>query len=493
MKDIAIYICALMIVLLSGCTDYLDVKPKNIVVLKTTKDVHNLMESYLYGIERVGSWTDQGVKVDGRTIKFPYTPAVTVNLSLYADNFKMDKLPEHINYCMRYYGEEYYSCSKWENIDYTDGLWSSFYSNIGFFNIVIDALNKNSDRTSDKYKETFCESKMLRTLMFFNIMKNFAPYSNAEYGIPINTDPNGLNPTARNTQEEVYEFLISELKSVQDLDFEPRDFNVFYSRNTLAALFAQIYWFKAESAAKEATDWDNAAKNACEAIEGKQLNDTASKLEDLFKCGNSVGVNINNPSCLVILSNAAPNKNNLYAFWGGSSDHYLPASDDLVSLYDENDIRREAYFDEDMKVTKWKPNWTVSNKVQFWRVADLHLIAAEAYARAGENELAENYLNTFKQSRIPDYTTYEGGDVLGEILNERRKEFCFEFGRRWTDLKRFNKGFTRKAIMDLDEDDKDGKREVEYSLNDDDYHFAFPIPLKTELGVNGNIDQNPGW
>lgn len=489
MKKIKIYICSLVLLSLFACNDYLDVKPKNMISLETMDDIKSLMSSYFYGISGDnGSWTKHAVKLDNKSVFFPYNIDVTTNFMFYADDVVMKDVP-NVSYTWNYYERAYYQGVEWKAYDFSSKFWNETYHNIGYFNLVLDALKKIDEKSSNKYLEVYCEAKMLRTLMFFNILKFYAPYDKDKYGIPITTSSVAIEGVARSTQTQVYNFLIDELSSIKELDFNSTAWNVFYSKEKLSALFAQLYWFKAESAAKEEADWKNAADYANEVLKGKTLANSSEKLKDLFK-GKSKGFESNNPFSLLIVSNGRQTTNNLYAPWGTGSNN-IPTVPEFASLYASNDIRIEAFFNEDMQVEKWAPSWTVKNIIPLWRLADLKLIAAEAYARQGDNTNAAKYLNEFKQSRIPEYTIYPGNDILDEILRERRKEFCFEFGSRWIDLKRINKGFTRRGLSDKITNSEE--REIDFVLEDGDYRFALPIPQDSELNVNNKIEQNPGW
>ncbi len=471
-----------------SCNDYLDVKPKNFISLETMAEVKSLMSSYFYGITNTNSsWRTDAVTLDGKPVFFPYNTYVTTNFMFYADNIVMKHMP-NLFYVWRYYENSYYQATEWMGYDVSTLLWNEYYQNIGYFNLVLDALEKIEDKSTEEYKEVYCETKMLRTLMYFNLLKFFAPYDNDKYGLPLTTDSEATEGTARSTQTEIYKFLLDELNAIEVLDFNPTAWNVFYSKKKLAALYAQIYWFKAESAAKESEDWQYAAEYAKKVLEGKTLVNTAGNLKDIFK-SKSRGFELNNPYCLLIVSNGRAVVSNFFAPWGFAGD--IPLDTEFASLYDVHDIRIDAYFNDNMQVFKWSPSYSARNVVPLWRIAEFQLIIAEAYARMGENANAVSYLNAFKQSRIPGYPGYQGSDLLDEIIKERRKEFCFEFGSRWIDLKRMNKGFSRIAISaDIPSTEN---REVEFTLQDGDYRFALPIPLSSELSVNNKLEQNPGW
>jgi len=111
------------------------------------------------------------------------------------------------------------------------------------------------------------------------------------------------------------------------------------------------------------------------------------------------------------------------------------------------------------------------------------LIIAESYAREGNNSEALTWLQEFKDSRK---ATYNGGDVLTEIINERRKEFVAEHEMRWIDMKRNRVEYSRDFNHP-----KDGP--VTYTIKGDDFRYNFKIPEDAELSYNKDIQQNPGW
>ena len=92
----------------------------------------------------------------------------------------------------------------------------------------------------------------------------------------------------------------------------------------------------------------------------------------------------------------------------------------------------------------------------------------------------------FRRNRIPNYNETIGNDVLQEVLIERRRELCYEYGSRWLDMKRF--GLTCKRTYQ-----EEGSTDiVEDVLSSNDYRYALPIPTDIEIDYN-NIPQNPGW
>jgi hypothetical protein len=120
-------------------------------------------------------------------------------------------------------------------------------------------------------------------------------------------------------------------------------------------------------------------------------------------------------------------------------------------------------------------NW--GTNVREIRYADVLLMAAEAYARAGNAATARGYLNMVRQRvSLQPVTSASGDALLNSIYRERQKELATE-GHRFFDLVR-----TGRAEMELgDQGFVAGKNEI------------LPIP-QTEIDLTeGSIVQNPGY
>lgn len=93
--------------------------------------------------------------------------------------------------------------------------------------------------------------------------------------------------------------------------------------------------------------------------------------------------------------------------------------------------------------TKYADDRVSDNDLIIYRLADVYLMAAEAYAGIDNTPKAIEYLNKTRQrAGIGDYAgATDKATVEKEILDERGREFFFE-NKRWYDLVRFHKGGT---------------------------------------------------
>ncbi len=93
--------------------------------------------------------------------------------------------------------------------------------------------------------------------------------------------------------------------------------------------------------------------------------------------------------------------------------------------------------------TKYADERISDNDLILFRLADIFLMKAEAYAALDQTSLAIGYLNKVRvRTGNGDYTgAADKATVEKEILNERGRELFFE-NKRWYDLVRFHKGGT---------------------------------------------------
>ena len=473
--------------LASSCNDWLNLKPKNKTVVGTLEDVKIMMSSYLLSLT---SSSDDPITFNGVELRCPFNRDYIAHFAMYSDDIDMTQTI-HSTYG-KLYEEEYFEDVAWNGWKFASYMWKSLYQHVGFLNSALKSLDELSEYDQAEYERVRGEALTLRSFYLFRLVQLFAPYKNNELGIPMNLDPEVFQGIKRTPQAEVYRQILGDLTTALNYEAGSTSWNAFYSKNVIHAILAQVYQFKAGSAAAEESDWENAEKHAAYIVERYQLETRSEDYHETFYA-TQAKIYKNSPCALLKIAYAITPRSNTYAFWGlptyQNSGQY--PSQELRSSYDPNDIRITAYFADNNNYDKyemysdWETFFFLSDYTILFRIAEQYLICAEANARLGRAK-GKELLDRFKQSRIPGYTTYPGTDVLDEIIREKRKEFCGEGEIRWMDMKRLGYGFTRKG---LDEKTLEVK---EYTLNPDDYRYTLPIPVDEELTYN-NIPQNPGW
>ena len=129
-----------------------------------------------------------------------------------------------------------------------------------------------------------------------------------------------------------------------------------------------------------------------------------------------------------------------------------------------------------------------------FRIAEMYLIAAEAYAQAGDLTKAAKYLNALEAARIDGYTdqSFATKDALMmELRNERQREMVGE-GQRIFDLKRWHMGMQRGVPQQEDLCMLPGTATTALTKSANDPKWVWPIP-KHETDANPKVKQNPGY
>lgn len=118
-----------------------------------------------------------------------------------------------------------------------------------------------------------------------------------------------------------------------------------------------------------------------------------------------------------------------------------------------------------------------------FRVAETHLIAAEAYLGAGNTTSALSHINRVRE-RATGVADYYTSITIDTILNERAMELAGE-SSRWNVLKRTGKLEERIELYN--------PHVIANGAFDASIHLLRPIPA-TEITLSGgNIEQNPGY
>ncbi len=122
-----------------------------------------------------------------------------------------------------------------------------------------------------------------------------------------------------------------------------------------------------------------------------------------------------------------------------------------------------------------------------FRLADAYLMYAEAYLRGGggSEATAVSYINALRERAYGDDSQNITAEdlTLDFIIDERARELYWEAHRR-TDLIRFNL-FSENGIWPY-------KGGVPQGVTTQGYRDLMPIPA-SDLGVNTNLTQNPGY
>lgn len=375
-----------------------------------------------------------------------------------------------------------------EEDSYVESAWNSIYEVAVNATRVIEGgenLLEQFPGQEAQIKQLLGEAYALRSLAHFDLVRLFAqPYNftaDASHpGIPLITEinENEVSPS-RNSVNEVYQHINSDLSTAVSLMTEANQDGRF-SVNAAYALAARVALYEEEN--------EQAITYSTNVIESSVFSLIPNeRYMDLWS------VDFNEETLMEVINTIADNAgtNGLGHFFDVTGYADALVTEDLVATYDESDVRllailegskpgaeEEAYF-----VNKF-PNGTLhDDNIKILRLAEQYLIRAEAYAKTGQNELAQQDLQEVINRANPgaEEVSEVGNELVDRILLERRKELAFE-GHRLFDLNRNKKGVSI---------DQGEGQVIEASYPNE--KFILPIPL-SELNANPQIGpQNPGF
>lgn len=367
--------------------------------------------------------------------------------------------------------------------DYETELWAEIYEGINMVNMMINADYEPPAAVQAEYNQLIGEAHAIRALAYFDLVKMYAQHYTytpdaSHPGVPLVLAPDINNLPARNTVAEVYNQIIDDFNTAVDLMTESRSGPYAFSDAAALGLLSRVYLYMGEW--QQAVDAASAVINSgtyalatgdayvnqfaiggsSEAIFELEYNDTDNPGSDCFGC--------------------------MYRASGYGD--YLPAKD-LLNLIDPEDIRIEMFVEDpdlagiyaSMRVNKY-PTATQTDNVPVIRLSEVYLNRAEAYARLGQFQQAQQDLNRVRQRGLataPDVTA-TGQALIDEILLERRIELGYE-GHRIHDLMRLKQDVVR-------EDCTGDVCTMPYPCD----FCILPIPFE-ELDANPNITQNEGY
>ena len=368
------------------------------------------------------------------------------------------------------------------NNNQVNNIWDVGYEVIGLANLVISnvPLVDDPDFTQMERENAVAQAKFMRALMHFNLANWWSQplqvSGGSDLAIPLVLEPfdGEIRYPVRATLNEIYNQVeLDLLEAIPGLNNDDRSRA---TRGAAQALLARLFLYQER--------WNEAADYADQVIQSPDFtlaNDYAFyntlSSEFVFTLVNDVGDSSFSGLGFSGLTNPTPE---------GFGD--APFTANLLAAFAEepSDLRFSSLTqigpDQEGTVrtftSKYPDAVLVSDNAPVIRITEMYLTRAEANFRGGLS-VGDSPINDINRLRLraglPDLLTI----TLNDILNERRKELCFE-GHRRIDLLRNNMNL-RRAGMANEADSAAGQDKV-----------IFPIPVN-ELDLNENLVQNPGY
>lgn len=422
---------------LTGCDSFLDVQPVGKVIPTTAAEFRSLLtEAYVTVPDDRGlaSFRSDEVQMDA---------TMSANdLSSYLDIWRWnDDAPDENTATFR---------------------WRQFYHVLFIANYVIESESRITEGTTAGIRQMVGEAYMLRAYMHFMLANLHAPAYTActpasTKAIPLKLDSDVETVLSRNTLEEVYTSIISDLNSAEGyLNTDSWETGLNYRFNTLSvdALRSRVLLYMGDWAgARAASDRVLAKKST--------LSDIASELPNQY--------------------NSVENIVALEQVFSAQYARTIKVNRDFYRKYTSSDLRRRRYFEQvttsNIVLSKGGSN-TYSCSM---RTGEMYLNAAEAAWHLNDFGAARDYLAEIQKARynnggaakIEDTAALTGDELLTEILEERARELAFE-GHRWFDLRRNGMPRLERTY-----------RGETYTLEQGDPRYTIRIP-------NEAITANPG-
>ncbi len=489
MKKILTYIVLCCTIISSGCKDYLDLPPKNQRAVKSLDDLKSVLAGYLDMFARSNTMPIVGqapIMTEGQNMMF----------EAYADNFDFAGNMAQYIHPKNIHGIEKLYANKllFNDIESTDYIWNNYYAMIGFLNALIDQSEELNQADPSELKRVKGEMLVHRAYYIFKLQQYFAPMDKEDLGIPLylhtGKEVMGIE-MKRQKSADVYKIITDDLKQAL-VYYQSEGANPGYSRffngRFIQNLLAQVYWFKAASSAREQEDYIEAKNYALAAVEGVD-----AYIPSTLLAFQNVQRNLDSEYPAIYMQSL--NFGNVAAIYGSPYDYlgFAPANLKVTSgfleSFDQNDIRKAAYFNGVFLSSTWPdgmPNGPKYLRIHLFKPEEAYLILAESYYRLNQPDQALVILNKFKGLRgATPKANLNGEQLLAEIISERRKEFFCDTDKRWLDLKRYRLETMERKLKFFD-------KEFSIKVEAGDYHYALPIPL-TELQENPNLVPNAGW
>ncbi|MFK5958626.1 MAG: RagB/SusD family nutrient uptake outer membrane protein [Lutibacter sp.] len=365
-------------------------------------------------------------------------------------------------------------------------FWRDAYDVISPVNFLINELPiiEVPDLLDSDKDRLIAEAKFIRAITNFNLVNLFAqPYqlsSGANLGIPIITDffegDETIFQIERNTVNEVHAFieqdLLEAIPNLEEVTSRGRA-----SKGAARALLSRLYLYRDQFA--QAADFSNQVIQSSQyalAADYTFYNQNESS-EHIFQIINDAVDGQTSGQGWSGLANAAP---------VGRGD--APFSQNLLDAFasEPGDLRfttlnangTDAVGGVSTFSTKFPDGVNNADNGPILRITEMYTIRAEANLRAGSS-VGDTPLNDINTLRTRAGLSLLVSVDLDIILNEKRKELCFE-GQRRMDLLRNGMSLRRVGMPNVTESAFGANKTV------------LPIPT-TELDLNPNISQNPGY
>ncbi|MCA0931711.1 RagB/SusD family nutrient uptake outer membrane protein [Lutimonas saemankumensis] len=401
--------------------------------------------------------------------------------------------------------------------EWVEYKWRFSYQGIYRCNLAIERIPE-APILQEEIDELVAEAKFLRAIFYFELVKNFG-------GVPLLTEPISIQEAnlTRSSAEEIWAQIETDLKDASD--FLPTKSQISPEKLGRATKGAAIaYLAKASLYQEKFTDAYDYAEQV-ENLGEHNLNDSFENVwsisnpngnGSIFEIQHSYDDIYYSGSALPVLSRSRADGGWGFCTPSSHLDNFMGEDPRRVHTI----IRHGEYVDEDHPSYDTDPSQNMTGRINrkyylsfderppkdehvrsglnhiLFRFADLLLMKAEAGYHTGKEGEALIAVNKVRQRAGVSEINVSGPALLQAIFDERRLELAME-GHRYYDLKRTGRlqaamenflNYNLNESTDLYDAGNDEGKYFNASI-----HTLFPIP-QTEIDLsNGDIQQNPGY
>ena len=419
---------------------------------------------------------------------------------------------------------------------YIEGIWSGHYSAIKNYNIAIEQCKMLKDEAlmADanllKGMALFCRASSYLTLAR-HFSADYEPNSAAEeLSVPLILVYNQLEKPVRATLKEVYDQIIADLDEAEALLEEaaangtivlngnPAEgtLNLAGQPRAIAPTVDAVKALKARYYL-DVHEYELAANTAMDVIDSEAGYALSSTLEDMDK---EFMTDSGNESIIRLYASKAEGRVGCTIYTSVQSTKeegkffapmFIP-SQTIINAYDNTDLRKQTWFPVDMypvKVkgtlyegvsmfTKYIGNPTLqsgdnedgAHHCKPLMIAEMYLIAAEAYAQDGNQADAKTILNELQSARKAVPTEGDLASIKKEWLRETVGD-----GQRINCIKRWGDGLPARPAQKAAEEIVMVTPPTDYTEREvaaTSHTLVWPIPTY-EINITPALVQNPGY
>ncbi len=374
-------------------------------------------------------------------------------------------------------------------------FYDDSYDIINQANLILEYTPALIDATDVEKKQIMAEALTIRAYTHFLLSQvysqdyGYTPDA-SHLGVVYNTESikSGLKYPKRETLAVTYSLIINDLKtaleSYSDQPAMEGSALSYFGKNSTKALLARVYLFQ--------KDWTNAYAMANDVITNSGV--ALVNSSDLIAQWAQPDLPIS--EALLEFSIPKDSEGNvsssMASYFGYNETSYANyvASNDLIDLYENNDLRKQLFLNVNLSTlvngVLTPVSYSFTRKFQdnagyiAFRLSEMYLIRAEAALENNQSDVAMADVNIIRARANATLLT-STDNLKEEILLERRKELCFE-GQLFFDLARNHKGVSRI----------DGCISTNCSMSYPSLKYVLPIPTYN-INLNVNLQQNESY